>query len=200
MIRLPRSILVVAVTFALALGTSGCAKRPAVAVATAPAPTGAATPPAPLPAPAQPAPPPVATAPAAAEPTRPEPAAAPVPRPAPAEFGPNDALRMIHFEFDKADIRPDDASILEANARWLRDNPGHIVLVQGHCDERGTNEYNLALGERRARSAMNFLVAQGVASARFTVVSYGEERPLCREESETCWAQNRRAMFFIKPQ
>ncbi len=181
MIRLPRSILVVAVTLALALGTSGCAKRPAVAVATAPAPTGAATPP-------------------AAEPARPEPAAAPVPRPAPAEFGPNDALRMIHFEFDKADIRPDDASIIEANARWLRDNPGHIVLVQGHCDERGTNEYNLALGERRARSAMNFLVAQGVASARFTVVSYGEERPLCREESETCWAQNRRAMFFIRPQ
>jgi len=74
------------------------------------------------------------------------------------------------------------------------------VLIEGHCDERGTNEYNLALGERRAKAAMNFLVAQGVPAARMTIISYGEERPLCREESEKCWAENRRGMFLTKSQ
>lgn len=112
---------------------------------------------------------------------------------------PSDALKPIHFDFDKSDIRRDDAAILEASAKSLNANPNQIVLIEGHCDERGTNEYNLALGERRARASMNFLMAQGVAADRITVVSYGEERPLCSEQSETCWAQNRRAMFLVKP-
>ncbi len=111
---------------------------------------------------------------------------------------PNAALRTIHFNFDKSDIRKDDAPILEASARWLKDNPNQLLLIEGHCDERGTTEYNLALGERRAKSAMNFLVARGVAADRITTVSYGEERPLCTEHTEACWARNRRAMFLTK--
>jgi len=113
---------------------------------------------------------------------------------------PNDALKPVHFDFDKSDIRTGDAEILQASASWLNEHRGHLVLIEGHCDQRGTNEYNLALGERRARAAMNFLVAHGVAAGRFTLVSYGEERPLCSDESEACWARNRRAMFLTKPQ
>jgi len=79
-------------------------------------------------------------------------------------------------------------------------HPGHLVLIEGHCDARGTTEYNAALGERRARSAMNFLVSQGITAGRIQIVSYGEERPLCHEENERCWARNRCAMFLTKPQ
>jgi peptidoglycan-associated lipoprotein len=179
----------------------GCAKRPSVTVAAAPPPTAA--PPA---APAPPTPPPAAVAPTAPAPAPAPVAATPPPpvetaRPAPpAEFSPNDALKPIHFDFDKAEIRKGDAQILQASAQWLNDHPGDLVLIEGHCDERGTNEYNLALGERRARAAMNFLVTQGVAPARFAIVSYGEERPLCSAANEACWAQNRRGMFLTKPQ
>ena len=73
------------------------------------------------------------------------------------------------------------------------------MLIEGHCDERGTNEYNLALGERRAKAAMNYLVSQGVQANRITIISYGEERPACTERSESCWAKNRRAQFLVKP-
>jgi peptidoglycan-associated lipoprotein len=73
-----------------------------------------------------------------------------------------------------------------------------LVLIEGHCDERGTNEYNLALGERRARAARDYLTSAGVPESRITIVSYGEERPLCTERTEVCWAQNRRAHFLIK--
>ena len=170
----------------------GCAKRPTVTVAAAPPPTAAPTP-APAPAPAAPAPaPPVAAAPA------PAPVVTARPSPPPSEFMPNDNLKPIHFDFDKSNIRPADAQILEANARWLLNNPGNLILVEGHCDQRGTNEYNLALGDRRARAAMNFLVAQGVPQNRISFVSYGEERPLCAEQNEACWSKNRRAMFLTK--
>ena len=74
----------------------------------------------------------------------------------------------------------------------------NLVLIEGHCDERGTNEYNLALGERRAKATMNYLVSQGVQAARITIISYGEERPLCTEKTEACWARNRRAHFLTK--
>ena len=107
-------------------------------------------------------------------------------------------LKPIHFDFDKYDIRPGDAKILDANAQWLKSNADQLVLIEGHCDERGTNEYNLALGERRAKSTMNYLVSQGVQSSRITIISYGEERPLCTEHNEGCWAKNRRAHFLVK--
>ncbi len=80
----------------------------------------------------------------------------------------------------------------------MKENPDYLILIEGHCDERGTNEYNLALGERRAKSTMNFLVSQGVQANRITLISYGEERPLCTEHNEACWAQNRRAHFLVK--
>ncbi|MGH7391316.1 MAG: peptidoglycan-associated lipoprotein Pal [Candidatus Rokuibacteriota bacterium] len=167
-----------------------------------------AAPPAPAPAPMTPAPPapPPPPAVAAAPPPTPEPPApapaAPPPvetaRPAPQEFAVVPELRSIHFDFDKADIRPSEAAILDLNAQWLKDND-LLVLIEGHCDERGTNEYNLALGERRAKAARDHLVSRGIASDRITTVSYGEERPLCPESTEGCWRSNRRADFLVRP-
>jgi peptidoglycan-associated lipoprotein len=108
-------------------------------------------------------------------------------------------MRDIFFDFDRYDVRPGDAKVLDSNADWLRTNSNHLVLIEGHCDERGTNEYNLALGERRAKSTMNYLVSQGVQASRITIISYGEERPACTEKNEQCWGQNRRAHFLVKP-
>jgi peptidoglycan-associated lipoprotein len=119
-------------------------------------------------------------------------------RPAPSQFAAVADLRDIHFDFDKYDIRPGDAEILGANAQWLKAHPNYLVLIEGHCDERGTNEYNLALGDRRAKSTMNFLVSRGVAASRISVVTYGEERPVCTEKNEACWSKNRRAHFLVK--
>jgi len=129
----------------------------------------------------------------------PPPAPAPPPPPAPKEVAANPALQNIHFDFDKYNIRPGDAKILDASAAYLKANPNQLVLIEGHTDERGTAEYNLALGERRAKSAMNYLVSQGIDAGRFTLVSYGKERPLCTERTEACWARNRRAHFLTKP-
>ena len=120
-------------------------------------------------------------------------------RPAVKDFMAIPELADVFFEFDKYDIRPPDVKILDTNANWLKSNPGHLVLIEGHCDERGTNEYNLALGERRAKSTMNYLVSQGVQANRITIISYGEERPQCSEKSEGCWSKNRRAHFLVKP-
>jgi len=116
----------------------------------------------------------------------------------PSEFAPNPNLKTVYFDFDKYDIRPNDAKTLDANAAWLRSNGNMLVLVEGHCDERGTNEYNLVLGERRARATINYLIGQGIAQDRLSLVSYGEERPLCTEHNEACWAKNRRAHFRVK--
>jgi peptidoglycan-associated lipoprotein len=109
-------------------------------------------------------------------------------------------LTDIHFDFDRYDIRPDAAQVLDASAAWLKANPRELVLIEGHCDERGTVEYNLALGERRAKAAQNYLVAHGVASTRITIVSYGKERPQCGDKTEACWAENRRARFLARAQ
>jgi peptidoglycan-associated lipoprotein len=118
-------------------------------------------------------------------------------RPTIQEFAASPNLNDIHFDFDKYDIRPDDAKVLDTNAAWLKGN-NTLVLVEGHCDERGTNEYNLALGERRAKATMNYLVSRGVQAARVTIISYGEERPVCTEHNTACWAKNRRAHFLAK--
>ena len=118
--------------------------------------------------------------------------------PSPKDFAEAGALRDIHFDFDRVAFRAEDTRVLDANARWLAANPGTLVLIEGHADERGTNEYNLALGESRARATREQLVARGVAASRITLVSYGEERPQCRQSSEACWAQNRRAHFLVK--
>jgi len=179
---------------AMVFVVSGCAKRPLVPAASAPPPTVATAPPAPAPAPAPVAPTP-APAPAPAPPV-----AAPTPQPPapPSQYHAEAALKLIHFDFDKADIRPGDAKILDANAAWLTANPKLLVLIEGHCDERGTAEYNLALGERRAKATQTYLVSRGVQAERITTVSYGEERPACTEHTEKCWATNRRAQFLVK--
>ena len=119
-------------------------------------------------------------------------------RPTPAEFVAARDVVDIHFDFDKYAIRPRDAEILDANARWLRANADALVLIEGHCDERGTGEYNLALGDRRAKAALDYLVAQGIAAARMVTISYGKERPQCTGHNEACWAKNRRAHFLVK--
>jgi peptidoglycan-associated lipoprotein len=175
---------------------TGCAKRPATTAATAaaPAPSGGA--PAPAPRPATPPSSGAAAAPPAAGTAA---AAAPTPRPSPKEFMAVAALKEVYFDFDKYDIRPDDAKTLDTNAAWLKSNADNLVLIEGHCDERGTNEYNLALGERRAKATMNYLVSQGIQANRITIISYGEERPVCTEHMEACWAKNRRAGFLVKP-
>ena len=88
--------------------------------------------------------------------------------------------------------------ILDEKAAYLREHPEVRVLVEGHCDDRGTNEYNLALGDRRANSAKNYLGRSGVAESRITTISYGEEQPLCMEQTESCWWKNRRDQFQIR--
>src|SRR6266849_2783598 len=164
------SALLVVPVLVLSLFLAGCAKRPATTAASAPPPSGA-------PAPATGAP---STTP-----------------PSPSEFRETDNLKDVFFDFDKYDIRQSDAKVLDTNATWLKAND-NLVLIEGHCDERGTNEYNLALGERRAKATMNYLVGQGVQANRITIISYGKERPTCTEHSEACWAKNRRAHFLVK--
>ncbi|HZS34093.1 MAG TPA: peptidoglycan-associated lipoprotein Pal [Methylomirabilota bacterium] len=118
--------------------------------------------------------------------------------PSPKEFVETSALRDIYFDFDRYDIRTGDKGILDENAKWLKSNQAALLLIEGHCDERGTNEYNLALGERRAKATRDYLVSVGIDAGRITVISYGEERPVCTEKTETCWAKNRRAHFLVK--
>ncbi len=191
-----RPALVLLSGLTLALSLAGCPKRSMTSTASAP------TIPAP---PAAPSPTPVAPPPAAAAaPPAPVPAVPPPPAPGqaaapkPSEYAANDALKDIHFSFDKYDVGPREAKILGANITWLTKHDDSLVLIEGHCDERGTAEYNMALGERRARAAMTYLVDRGIAASRISIVSYGKERPVCTEHSQACWAKNRRAHFLVK--
>jgi peptidoglycan-associated lipoprotein len=104
----------------------------------------------------------------------------------------------ILYEFDSASLSVDAQQILRRKAEWLRENPRARVIIEGHCDERGTNEYNLALGDRRAFSAKSFLVDLGIDDSRLTTVSYGEEQPIDSRTAEDAWAKNRRAHFVIR--
>ncbi len=109
----------------------------------------------------------------------------------------NGLLGDVYFDFDIATLREDARERLSRNAEFLRSHPEFVVQIQGHCDERGTNDYNLALGERRARAAYDYLVQLGVSAARLRSLSYGEERPLCTASDESCWQRNRRAHFLL---
>ena len=106
-------------------------------------------------------------------------------------------VQDAYFDFDKSDIRPDARSALTKTADFFKSYPQVRVVVEGHCDERGTREYNLALGERRAQAAKNVLVALGIPAARLSTISYGKERPFCNEHNEECWQQNRRGHFVM---
>ncbi len=106
-------------------------------------------------------------------------------------------LKDIHFDFDKYDIRPGDAEILKANASLLMKQPTVKIQIEGHCDERGTIEYNLALGERRANSAKKYLISLGMPTDRISTISYGKEKPLDSSHNEEAWTKNRRAHSII---
>jgi peptidoglycan-associated lipoprotein len=104
----------------------------------------------------------------------------------------------IYFDFDKATLTPDSRELLISNGEWLRLNPDIDIIIEGHCDERGTNEYNLALGDRRAESVKIFLLDLGINNSRLKTISYGEERPADSDHTEAAWAKNRRAHFLIE--
>jgi peptidoglycan-associated lipoprotein len=104
-------------------------------------------------------------------------------------------VRDALFDFDRADIRPDAREALSQTAQFLRSYPQVRVTIEGHCDERGSTEYNLALGDRRAQATKDFLASLGIAADRMDTVSYGKERPVCTESNEDCWQRNRRGHF-----
>ena len=103
----------------------------------------------------------------------------------------------MFFDLDKSEIREDAKPPLQADAAWMKKWSGTTVMVEGHCDSRGSSEYNLALGSRRAEAAKDYLVGLGIPASRITVVSKGKEQPFCSEENEACWQQNRRGHFLI---
>lgn len=161
----------------------------------------------PPPPPPPPAPPPPATAPPPPPPPPPPPAPAPAPAPAPKPPSEEDLFRAktleqvtadftdISFDYDQFNIRDDQRATLQRNADYLRRWTTVRVTIEGHADARGTNEYNLALGQRRAAAVRDYLVGVGVATDRMVVVSKGEEEPVCREDTEACHARNRRGHF-----
>ena len=143
--------------------------------------------------------PPVAMAPApqAQEPDKPK-AEPPAQRPRNEDYVAVPELKSLFFDFDKSVLRPDAVDALSSNLTWLKDNADTFVLIEGNADERGTAEYNLALGDRRAKSTQDYLEANGITKDRMSTVSYGKERPSCTDATEECRAQNRRSDFRIK--
>jgi peptidoglycan-associated lipoprotein len=171
LMRFTRVILAAAV---VALFAAGCAKKQQETPPTPPPvpPTTETTPP--------PAPPP-----------------APPPTPAPPSLSSGD-FQAAFFDYDSAVLRADAQAVLDANARLLREHADANITIEGHCDERGTVEYNQALGEQRAMAARSYLVAAGIATGRIQVVSYGKERPFDLGHDDSAWAQNRRAHFVLR--
>lgn len=106
-------------------------------------------------------------------------------------------LKTVNFDFDKYDVREEDKATLQANADWLAKYPTIKVRVEGHCDERGTAQYNLALGEKRADAVKDYLVSLGISAGRLEIISYGKEKPLDPSQTEDAWAKNRRAQFLV---
>ncbi len=109
--------------------------------------------------------------------------------------GPAQGLRPVYFDFDKSFIRDDAREVLKENAAWLKAHPKVKIKIEGNCDEKGTKEYNQALGQRRAETAKKFLADMGVTGSRISLISYGKEKPVCTEGTETCWQKNRRDDF-----
>jgi peptidoglycan-associated lipoprotein len=161
---------------------SGCPKKPQTAVQTAPVQEA-------RPAPSGP--------PSGVEDVAPPSVVEERPTPAPA-VPPAAGLADVYFDFDRSEITASARTALEQNAKWLLGRGGAQVRIEGHADERGTNEYNIALGERRAQAVKRVLVALGVAAANLSTVSYGEEQPACREHEESCWQKNRRAHLAVR--
>lgn len=106
-------------------------------------------------------------------------------------------LKDVFFAFDRSDLSADARAVLKSNSEWLKKNPAAQVQIEGHCDERGTVEYNLALGSKRAQASKDYLETLGVPANRLSMISYGEEIPVCKENSDSCWEKNRRARFIV---
>jgi peptidoglycan-associated lipoprotein len=184
-----RTAALVTFCVAISLAAAACAKKPAAA--------------------APPAPPPEATAPAA--PPTPPPPPAPPPAPKPAALSEEEIfarktleqlnaerpLADVFFDLDEATVREDARGPLQKNAEWLKRWGSTRISVEGHCDERGSPEYNLGLGDRRGNAVKAYLVSLGIPGDRITVVSKGKESPFCTESNEACWQQNRRGHFVI---
>jgi peptidoglycan-associated lipoprotein len=107
-------------------------------------------------------------------------------------------LKDVYFGFDRYDLSAEARATLKANAEWLKANPAVRAQIEGHCDERGTQEYNMALGAKRAQAALDYLATMGIAGNRLSTISYGEEVPACKDATESCWEKNRRARFIIQ--
>jgi peptidoglycan-associated lipoprotein len=192
MTRLRSYLGIMALCGAIAMAAAGCRKAPPQ---TAPAPPPPPPPPAATPAPPPPPPPP------------PPPAAAPSPRPLTEdeifarksvdELNSERPLDDVYFDLDKSDIRDDARGSLQRDADWMKRWTTTQVTIEGHCDSRGSSEYNLGLGSRRATAVKDYLVSLGVPSNRLVIVSKGKEQPFCRDEAESCWQQNRRGHFVI---
>jgi peptidoglycan-associated lipoprotein len=191
MIRVRHLFSTIALCSALALAAAGCGKK------------------VPPPAPTQPAPPPT-TAPTP-PPAPPPPPPAPIPPPAPRPVSEDEIfgrksvdqlnaerpLDDVYFDLDKSEIRDDARSSLQKDADWLKRWGSTRITLEGHCDSRGSAEYNLALGSRRATAVKDYLVNLGVPAGRIVVISKGKESPFCNDENESCWQQNRRGHFVI---
>ena len=186
--NLRRCVSYVAITLVMVIAITGCAKK---------VPPPAPPPPAPPAAPAPPPPPP----------PRPAPAPAPPPRQLTEDeifaqktvdqLNAEMPLGDVYFDYDKSDVREDQRAVLQKNADYLRRWMSVKVRIEGNTDSRGTNEYNLALGERRGNAAKDYLVNLGIAADRLEVISKGEESPVCTEETAACWQRNRHDHFVI---
>jgi len=106
-------------------------------------------------------------------------------------------LQPVYFDYDRSSIRADARAIMKANADWLKAHPADKIRIEGNCDERGTKEYNVALGQRRAANAKKYLTDLGIASSRISLLSYGKEKPVCTTDNEACWQKNRRGDFIV---
>ena len=184
----------VSILAAAMIAVTACGKKPPV------------QPPPPPPAP----PPPVVQATPTPPPPAPRPTPTPTPPPPPPRVPTEDEIfakktaeevtrefGVAMFEYDKADLTDAARATLQKNSDLMRRWTSIRVMIEGHADSRGTNEYNLALGERRASAARDYIISLGIPAARITIVSKGEEAPTCRDESESCWPQNRRAYFVV---
>ncbi|HEY1265141.1 MAG TPA: peptidoglycan-associated lipoprotein Pal, partial [Terriglobales bacterium] len=107
-------------------------------------------------------------------------------------------VKDVYFDYDKYDVRPDQQSALQGDIAFLKEHSGIKVTIEGHCDERGSTEYNLALGDNRANSVKTALIQGGISTDRIKTISYGKERPFCTESNEECWQQNRRGHFVYE--
>jgi peptidoglycan-associated lipoprotein len=181
------------IVLAVVMGVSACAKK------------------VPPPAPAPPPPAPAAPAPPPPPPPPPPPRAAAAPPSAPGALSEQEVfarksleqlnaerpLDDVYFDLDESEIRADARAALQKNSDWLKRWTSTVLAIEGHCDSRGSAEYNLGLGSRRATAVRDYLVSLGVPAARVTVISKGKEQPFCNQEEESCWQQNRRGHFVI---